>query len=550
MANDFYKKDGSYYQADTNAKILDLPALQKYATLGGKEIAAPTIQPTTGVGLYKAGVGTTIPNQLSTSNLTSSSTIPPAINSTQAYDEAFAKGLGLGQAQALKDLQAQQEAQKATDQSTLSSSEKAFNDLVAQISGKGKAQADLQASLGVNDMTKQLSDVNAQLAAKTGEFNSLIEQNRNKAINSRIIGGTEDKLVRQKGIETGTLSSIAQAIQGNISTAKQTAEDTIKFQYAPLEQELELKKMQLERAYDTFDASEKKRADQLLATIEAQKEQVTAEKAVKSKINDVMIAASKNGADAETLKQIMASKDEQEAILAAGSFLAPSDFSVNSKTGQLYNKKTGETVGKSVAKGSGSGSGSGGTSNKSSLSKETQAYYDNPALLSQVTATKRKQIIDEVTRAGLDASVFTKAKPLSDSAIKEITQIESALSSLDDLEQKIQDNLQYIGPIKGLAALNPYSKAKQVQSDIDRVRQVVGKALEGGVLRKEDEEKYKKILSTITDTPENALYKLQQLRTALNNNLTNYQSAQNNAGNLIKTATGKTLDLSQFDKDK
>lgn len=550
MANDFYKKDGSYYQADTNAKILDLPALQKYATLGGKEIAAPTIQPTTGVGLYKAGVGTTIPNQLSTSNLTSSSTIPPAINSTQAYDEAYAKGLGLGQAQALKDLQAQQEAQKATDQSTLSSSEKAFNDLVAQISGKGKAQADLQASLGVNDMTKQLSDVNAQLAAKTGEFNSLIEQNRNKAINSRIIGGTEDKLVRQKGIETGTLSSIAQAIQGNISTAKQTAEDTIKFQYAPLEQELELKKMQLERAYDTFDASEKKRADQLLATIEAQKEQVTAEKAVKSKINDVMIAASKNGADAQTLKQIMASKDEQEAILAAGSFLAPSDFAVNSKTGQLYNKKTGETIGKSVAKGSGSGSGSGGTSNKSSLSKETQAYYDNPALLSQVTATKRKQIIDEVTRAGLDASVFTKAKPLSDSAIKEITQIESALSSLDDLEQKIQDNLQYIGPIKGLAALNPYSKAKQVQSDIDRVRQVVGKALEGGVLRKEDEEKYKKILSTITDTPENALYKLQQLRTALNNNLTNYQSAQNNAGNLIKTATGKTLDLSQFDKDK
>lgn len=550
MANDFYKKDGSYYQADTNAKILDLPALQKYATLGGKEIAAPTIQSTTGVGLYKAGVGTTIPNQLSTSNLTSSSTIPPAINSTQAYDEAFAKGLGLGQAQALKDLQAQQEAQKATDQSTLSSSEKAFNDLVAQISGKGKAQADLQASLGVNDMTKQLSDVNAQLAAKTGEFNSLIEQNRNKAINSRIIGGTEDKLVRQKGIETGTLSSIAQAIQGNISTAKQTAEDTIKFQYAPLEQELELKKMQLERAYDTFDASEKKRADQLLATIEAQKEQVTAEKAVKSKINDVMIAASKNGADAQTLKQIMASKDEQEAILAAGSFLAPSDFAVNSKTGQLYNKKTGETIGKSVAKGSGSGSGSGGTSNKSSLSKETQAYYDNPALLSQVTATKRKQIIDEVTRAGLDASVFTKAKPLSDSAIKEITQIESALSSLDDLEQKIQDNLQYIGPIKGLAALNPYSKAKQVQSDIDRVRQVVGKALEGGVLRKEDEEKYKKILSTITDTPENALYKLQQLRTALNNNLTNYQSAQNNAGNLIKTATGKTLDLSQFDKDK
>lgn len=530
-------------------QILDLASMAKYKPTDYSRQADGSVILNAGVtpiaGTYKPAP--VIPSQLPAANLMSATNIPPAVNNTSIYDQAFAKGLEMGNNKAIADFQAQQETQKVADQSTLSASEKAFNDLVAQISGKGKAQSDLQASLGVTDMTKQLADVNAQLAAKTGEFNSLINQNRDKAINSRIIGGTEDRLVRQKGIETGTLSSIAQAIQGNISTAKQTAEDTIAFQYAPLENELELKKMQLERAYTTFDASEKKRADQLLQVMEEQKAQITAEKAVKSKINDIMIKASQNGADTETLKAIMASKDEQSAILNAGSFLSASDYAVNSKTGQLYNKKTGATVGASVAKG-GVSSGSSISSQKSPLSKETQAYYDNPALLSQVTATKRKQIIDEVTRAGLDASVFTKAKPLSDTAIKEITQIEAALSSLDDLEQKINDNLQYIGPIKGLAALNPYSKAKQVQSDIDRVRQVVGKALEGGVLRKEDEEKYKKILATITDTPENALYKLQQLRSALNNNLSNYKSAQNNAGNLIKTATGETLDLTQFDK--
>lgn len=540
MANDFYKKDGSYYQADTNAKILDLPALQKYATLGGKEIAAPTIQPTTGVGLYKAGVGTTIPNQLSTSNLTSSSTIPPAINSTQAYDEAFAKGLGLGQAQALKDLQAQQEAQKATDQSTLSSSEKAFNDLVAQIGGKGKAQADLQTSLGVNTMTTQLADVNAQLAAKTGEFNSLIEQNRGKAINSRIIGGTEDKLVRQKGIETGTLSSIAQAIQGNISTAKQTAEDTIAFQYAPLEQELELKKMQLERAYDTFDASEKKRADDLLATINAQKEQVTAEKAVRSKINDVMISASKNGADAETLKQIMASKDESGAILAAGSFLAPSDFAVNTKTGQLYNKKTGETVGASVAKGtSGSGSSGGGSVVNPVADTTVDNWVD---LLEKGQATISnipKSLVSQVVKRVAERKA-TVSKPLSDTAIKEITQTKSALASLNVLEQKIKDNLEFVGPITGLQALNPFSKARKVQADVDRVRQTVGKALEGGVLRKEDEEKYKKILATLTDTPETAIYKIQALKDTLSRDISAYEDAQRSSGRYVQPSVTPT----------
>lgn len=514
MANDFYKKDGSYYQADTNAKILDLPALQKYATLGGKEIAAPTIQPTTGVGLYKAGVGTTIPNQLSTSNLTSSSTIPPAINSTQAYDEAYAKGLGLGQAQALKDLQAQQEAQKATDQSTLSSSEKAFNDLVAQISGKGKAQADLQASLGVNDMTKQLSDVNAQLAAKTGEFNSLIEQNRNKAINSRIIGGTEDKLVRQKGIETGTLSSIAQAIQGNISTAKQTAEDTIKFQYAPLEQELELKKMQLERAYDTFDASEKKRADQLLATIEAQKEQVTAEKAVKSKINDVMIAASKNGADAQTLKQIMASKDEQEAILAAGSFLAPSDFAVNSKTGQLYNKKTGETVGKSVAKGSGSGSGSGVSISGSSQPDETLlAYARQYASTGTIPTNIPKGSFGQIATLArqlskpdgtlIDINTGLKQSKVSSAQEEAYTSLYNIIDKLlPQMKSSFQEiNTGLLGGVFG--GINPsMDRVKYEQLRKEYLNQLL-KARSGGAVT---EEEYQRYASTLPGTFNNTLF--------------------------------------------
>lgn len=429
------------YQTQSN-QILNVASMAQYKPTDYTRQADGSVILNAGVtpiaGTYKPAP--TIPAQLPAADLTNNNPIVPATNSTSAYDEAYAKGLGLGQAQALKDLQAQQEAQKATDQSTLSASEKAFNDLVAQIGGKGKAQADLQTSLGVNTMTTQLADVNAQLAAKTGEFNSLIEQNRGKAINSRIIGGTEDKLVRQKGIETGTLSSIAQAIQGNISTAKQTAEDTIAFQYAPLEQELELKKMQLERAYDTFDASEKKRADDLLATIDAQKEQVTAEKAVRSKINDVMISASKNGADAETLKQIMASKDESGAILAAGSFLAPSDFAVNTKTGQLYNKKTGETVGASVAK-SVSGSSSGGAKGvgatapnaPTSSFSDAAINYAKDILAGRINITAvPSKIRDEVINA--KASLEATEKPLADKLQAQglsdkIAQIDEVLSS-------------------------------------------------------------------------------------------------------------------------
>lgn len=57
--------------------------------------------------------------------------------------------------------------------------------------------------------------------------------------------------------------------------------------------------------------------------------------------------------------------------------------------------------------------------------------------------------------------------------------------------------------------------AKAKQAVIDRVKQVIGKALEGGVLRKEDEVKYQKILPTIGDPPSVAAVKLAGLKAAI-----------------------------------
>lgn len=59
------------------------------------------------------------------------------------------------------------------------------------------------------------------------------------------------------------------------------------------------------------------------------------------------------------------------------------------------------------------------------------------------------------------------------------------------------------------------SDAKSKQAVIDRVKQVIGKALEGGVLRKEDEYKYEKILPTIGDPPEVVETKLAGLEQAI-----------------------------------
>lgn len=171
------------------------------------------------------------------------------------------------------------------------------------------------------------------------------------------------------------------------------------------------------------------------------------------------------------------------------------------------------------------------------------AVIANPSLFAQLSPTEKAKISPALNALGFTAF----GKPLSDTAIANITQTESALQQLTVLRKTIQDNLQYIGPISGLTALNPYSKARQVQADIDRVKQSIGKALEGGVLRKEDEDKYKKILATINDTPETALYKLDQLAVQLQNNLDIYKNNQALGGRNIDTGTGNTSDTNDAD---
>jgi hypothetical protein len=72
--------------------------------------------------------------------------------------------------------------------------------------------------------------------------------------------------------------------------------------------------------------------------------------------------------------------------------------------------------------------------------------------------------------------------------------------------------------------------AKQRQAVIDRVKQVIGKALEGGVLRKEDEYKYVKILPTIGDPPDVATAKLDGLESAIRQRITTMLDTMEDAG--------------------
>lgn len=161
------------------------------------------------------------------------------------------------------------------------------------------------------------------------------------------------------------------------------------------------------------------------------------------------------------------------------------------------------------------------------------AVLQNPNLWDNLTPSAKTEIAPEIARRG-GGAIF--GKPLSEGAITKLSDSRSAVGALRDLREVLKANEQYIGPLSGLQAVNPYSEARKAQANIDLVRQRVGKALEGGVLRKEDEEKYKKILATLTDVPSTAIYKVDQLVDTLTRDIETFTEEQKKAGRRVSPA--------------
>lgn len=119
------------------------------------------------------------------------------------------------------------------------------------------------------------------------------------------------------------------------------------------------------------------------------------------------------------------------------------------------------------------------------------------------------------------ASTREQGRPVLSSDAGRIADIDTAMANLTALST---DMGKTGASSKIGAALTPNfvteftgigEDAKQRQAAINRVKQIIGKTLEGGVLRKEDEVKYEKILPTIGDPPEVAKAKLAGLQQAL-----------------------------------
>lgn len=125
-------------------------------------------------------------------------------------------------------------------------------------------------------------------------------------------------------------------------------------------------------------------------------------------------------------------------------------------------------------------------------------------------------------------------KPVTQTIALQMSATEQGINMLDNLVENPSFKSLTNSPLDKLRVLNPWDEdAQSFQQLIATTKQVIGKGLEGGVLRKEDEEKYKQILPKLGEPLNIRQRKAQQLRDMLENKYnTDISSLQSTGANV------------------
>lgn len=170
-----------------------------------------------------------------------------------------------------------------------------------------------------------------------------------------------------------------------------------------------------------------------------------------------------------------------------------------------------------------------------SSTNQTESPYSVDALNADVArdpahASAYFDLFNNYQKATADSN--SGGKTFNSAIAGHISDVQNGLNTLEQLKQLVQSPDYSGGVVEGrLRSLNPFDNTyRSQQAVVDASRQIVGKALEGGVLRKEDEAKYVKILPTLQDSQEVALNKLNYIQTVIQQGLQQYQGLVGDGG--------------------
>jgi hypothetical protein len=193
-----------------------------------------------------------------------------------------------------------------------------FKTTQESLTEKSTRLAEEEKRLGLEEKTKQLSGINKQIAQLQAGLQMGIANEEAKPIARQFITGRTAEMRRQASAEIGGLALVAQALQGDITLAQQTAQRTVDLEFAPQEQRIANLTNLINLNYQDLTRADKKRADEVLAKAKVEQAKIDGQKQEKL---DILSLGVKNP-QAYSEAKIDPSKDTlQDAIIKIAPFL-------------------------------------------------------------------------------------------------------------------------------------------------------------------------------------------------------------------------------------
>jgi hypothetical protein len=150
--------------------------------------------------------------------------------------------------------------------------------LSQQDAGKTQAQTTANNAAGLPGLTAQLTDLNSQITALQKQANAIplqVQQNfAGEGATSGAVNSIQTGLLRQNTIKALGLSSLASALQGNISTAQAQADAAVKAQFDPIEAEITYINDAIAANKDQMTKEEQEQADTVKAQLDDRTTQI------------------------------------------------------------------------------------------------------------------------------------------------------------------------------------------------------------------------------------------------------------------------------------
>ena len=166
---------------------------------------------------------------------------------------------------------------KTPEQAKATAAQMRLVDLIGQTGGQAQELAAQEQAQGLEQKRQAYQDLSNQIQVKNAEYKQLQDQfgmltatNEGKPITMNSIIGAQAQINRvqqatlnSKASEIGMITAQAQAMQGNIELAQETAKRAVDLKFANKFEEIAILQSQLKVLEPTLNAQEKARAEQL-----------------------------------------------------------------------------------------------------------------------------------------------------------------------------------------------------------------------------------------------------------------------------------------------